>query len=75
MLKKLSAKVLIPGLLLLCWVLPAKSQNAVKMTDSNGKETIFLLSSKPSVTHTGKSCVVENNDGKVEYEIGGGVRF
>lgn len=71
MLKKLGA---LAALLLACsW--SAEAQNAVKMTQADGEEVIFLLSDTPSVSFDDDSIVVTCNDEKITCDLTGGISF
>ena len=51
------------------------AQNAVKMIESNGRETIFLLNQRPMVSIVGKSLEIRSASDKITCEIGEGVSF
>lgn len=59
----------------LCAILPSNAQNAVKMTQADGENTVFLLNSHPSVSIDGSEIIVETDQDKVTYVIGEGVTF
>ena len=61
--------------LLMCGILPASAQNAVKMTESGGKSTIFMLSQQPKVYISSGFITIETLTDKVECDTADGVTF
>ena len=75
MLKKFGRHSILLWMLLLCWAIPSKAQNAVKMIETDGTETIFLLIEQPKVWMADNSLIVETDSDKISCDIAGGIRF
>ncbi|MCH5226069.1 MAG: T9SS type A sorting domain-containing protein [Muribaculaceae bacterium] len=62
------------GLLILCG-LPVLSHNAVKLTDEEAKETIFMLGDHPRVAMEGRNVNISSDKGNISYEVENVLRF
>ena len=74
MFKRISRQPLVMALLALC-CLPVSAQNAVKMIESNGEETVFLLSTHPKVSLSQSVLEIKTDTDEITCDIDEGVRF
>lgn len=75
MFKRIGKKSIFLWMTLLCCFIPGKAQDAVKMIQSDGQETIFMLSQKPTVSMNGSSILIETENESVSCQIEDGIRF
>lgn len=60
---------------LLCLPFIGNAQNAIKMVEADGYETILLLSSKPVMTIQEGDLIIKTIDDEISCEIGRGISF
>lgn len=75
MLKKIYRRILALGVIGLCFGMNLNAQNAVKMVESDGTETFFMLSTTPTVKLNENTLTVTTSQTEITCEVGGGVSF
>ena len=75
MIKRFGKKALVFCFLSLGVAFGLHAQNAVKMTESDGTETFFLLTATPKVAMNGNTLSVSTSESEITCEVGEGVTF
>ena len=67
--------LILPAALLLGSFFTISAYNAVKFTDGDSKETIFMLKDRPKVTHDTSAIIIETDKDHISFDFIEGSRF